>query len=40
MDNSNATPEELPQHALEALHKLVQAGAFHKVISLALGLKV
>jgi hypothetical protein len=42
MDNSNATPhgEELPQHVLEAFHKLVQAGASHEVISLALGLKL
>jgi hypothetical protein len=41
MDNSNATPhgEELPQHVLEALHKLAHAGASHGVISLALGLK-
>jgi hypothetical protein len=39
MDNSNATPEELPQHVLEALHKFVQAGASHEVITLALGLK-
>jgi hypothetical protein len=39
MDNSNATPEELPQHVLEALYKLVQAGASHAVITLALGLK-
>jgi hypothetical protein len=40
MDNLNATPEELPQHVLEALHKLVQAGASHEVISKALGLRL
>jgi hypothetical protein len=40
MDNANATAhgEELPQHLLEAIHKLVQAGASHQVISLVLGL--
>jgi hypothetical protein len=42
MDKSNATAhgEELPQLLLEAVHKLVHAGASHQTISSALGLKL
>jgi hypothetical protein len=42
MDNSNATThgEELPQHLLEAIHRLIQAGAPHQAICSVLGLKL
>jgi hypothetical protein len=42
MDNSNATThgEELPQHLLEAFHKLIQAGASHQTICSVLGLEL
>jgi hypothetical protein len=42
MDNSNATThrEELPQHLLEAIHKLIQTGASHQAICSVLGLEL
>jgi hypothetical protein len=42
MDDSNSTThgEELPQHLLEALHKLIQTGASPQAICSALGLKL
>jgi hypothetical protein len=42
MDNSRSTThwEELPQHLLEAIHKLIQTGASHEAISSVLGLKL
>jgi hypothetical protein len=42
MDNSNTTVprEKLPQHLLEAIHKLVHAGASYEGISSVLGLKL
>jgi hypothetical protein len=42
MDNSNATThgEELPQHLLEAIHKLIQAGASHQTVCSVLGLEL
>jgi hypothetical protein len=42
MDNTNATAhgKELPQHLLEAFHKLVHAGVSPEVISSVLGLKL
>jgi hypothetical protein len=42
MDNSNSTikGEELPQHLLEAFHKLIQAGASHQTICSVLGLEL
>jgi hypothetical protein len=42
MDNSSATTygEELPRHLIEAVHKLIQAGASHLTISSVLGLKL
>jgi hypothetical protein len=42
MANSTATAhgEELSQHLLEAIHKLVHAGASHQAISITLGLKL
>jgi hypothetical protein len=42
MDNSNATTqgEELSQHLLEAIHKLIQAGASHQTICSVLGLEL
>jgi hypothetical protein len=42
MDDSNlaTTGEELPQHLLEAIHKLIQTGASHQAICSGLGLKL
>jgi hypothetical protein len=42
MDNSRSTThgEELPQHLLEAIHKLAHSGASHEAISSILGLKI
>jgi hypothetical protein len=42
MDNSNTTThgEELPQHLLEAIHRLIQTGASHQTIGSVLGLEL
>jgi hypothetical protein len=42
MDNYTAIAhgEELSQYLLQAIHKLVHAGAFHQRISITLGLKL
>jgi hypothetical protein len=37
MDNPTTHSEELPQHLLEAIHKLVHAGASHEAICSVLG---
>jgi hypothetical protein len=41
MDNVTAAHgEELPHHLLEAIHKLLRAGASREAISMTLGLKL
>jgi hypothetical protein len=40
MDSATTHREELPQHLLEAIHKLVHAGASHEAICSVLGLRL
>jgi hypothetical protein len=40
MDNATAHGEELPQHLVDAIHKLAHSGASHEAISSVLGLKL